>query len=278
MKRIDPERVRQLIAQGLTDGQIAVRLGVSRTGVTNNRRAHGVATKWPRIDVKTVRKLAAAGLTDGQIADRLGVAKTGVLRVRHRAGVPAAYDPRNPPAHVKANWVRCAALASPKGNAAHKAKHRAFAEQYGLPADMRPTEVKILLALIHGPATAADIRQRCGWRPGRNLSASGKQGGWLSRLIRIGYVVSVYRSTPAGRGRLPNLYTLTLKALDLLTKGESDGKAEQEEVAGPQDPSRLEDEGRREPTRQAAAYRSPLREMSHEEHCDQTGVAEDHAK
>jgi len=82
--------VRELHADGLTDREIAVELGVSRQGVWVARTALRLKAhrRWRRFADAQLRVLHARGLTDGQIGRRLGVTKQTVGKRRQKLGLP----------------------------------------------------------------------------------------------------------------------------------------------------------------------------------------------
>jgi hypothetical protein len=198
----------------------------------------------------TVRDLVARKKTDRQIAALIGASRAGVFRCRARLNLPAGYDPADPPEHVRQARLRVYRLLSERGHRKQQAARASLCRRYGLPAELMLSEMKIVMALVDGPATLAEVNRRCGWRADKKLC--GSRRNWMGKLIAHGLVASIPRHNPAGRGRLPNLYTLTLKALELLSQGADRGKTEQgEAVAGPQEAGEVEDAGGRQPLRQA---------------------------
>ena len=185
-----------------------------------------------RIDPNKVRELASAGLTDGQIAAEIGACKSAVLRTRHRLGVRPAYDPSNPPEHVRQSRLKVYKLLADRGHATQRAKRERLCDRYGLPHCLDPTQVKILLALADGAATADEVRRRCGWGPRKKLG--GDQRNWMGRLIRGGFVVAFRRPISSGRGSGRHVYQLTLKTLEMLSEQPANpsGVAEGDAVGG----------------------------------------------
>jgi GcrA cell cycle regulator len=92
------EEARRLKDQGLTDRQVAERMGASRTGIRTLAERAGVAyapcknKKWTQEEKELVRVLRGQGLTCGEIAGRFGVSRNVIIGVRNRMGL---CDPKN---------------------------------------------------------------------------------------------------------------------------------------------------------------------------------------
>ena len=82
---INPEVVRYLVEQGLTDKAIAERLDCHMTSVGVVRRRHGIKPLRPKTDKINpyiVMKLKVKGMSDNEIAQELGCTRQGVWQVR----------------------------------------------------------------------------------------------------------------------------------------------------------------------------------------------------
>lgn len=153
---------------------------------------------WSPEVLQRVRALHAEGLLDIQIArempDVFAPGDSGRLQVRNirlRLGLTIPNDLR-------------------------KRAHRRFAARYGLSEDLKPVQVKIVLALLRGPLTLPEIKAALGVRPESGLALNGANTTYQADLCRRGLVVrtptGIGGSTPGPRFR----YLLTVACLDLL--------------------------------------------------------------
>lgn len=161
----------------------------------------------PKVSEADIRRLVGDGLTDSQVAERLGVKRLTVWRWRTRLGLPAPYRAADAPEYVRRAWAGRPAENLRAGRLVGAAKRLAVAARYGLPP-MRPKCVRVLLALLDGPLTRADICRRpgCGRETGTDP---------ISAMVRGGFVARIYRRV-GQRSRLPDVYMLTLKAMEYL--------------------------------------------------------------
>ncbi len=86
---LDIDEIRSLAEQGLTDNEIAKKLGCHLTSVGNARRRHGIEPSRPKaskINPFEVFKLKARGYTDREVAVKLGCTRQGVWQVRREYG------------------------------------------------------------------------------------------------------------------------------------------------------------------------------------------------
>lgn len=221
-RRIDPERVRELAAKGMTDPEIAKEVGCTRSNVNYTRRRHGITSQsWKslargRANPDAIRGLVRQGMIYSQIAAELGVHWGTVARACAKHGIApflTSHSASGPQAQAYAEYFLRAVR---RDNAA-----------FGLPDTLSRTEMRIVLALCDGPATADVIRVLVGRkkRAGRKSSpftlnkANGKSP--LVNLEKAGLIVSLRSSGRDAegrtrRGRRPNLYMLTTKAMDML--------------------------------------------------------------
>lgn len=178
-----------------------------------------LADRLPR-----VRRLWEEGRTDAAIARELGTDRKTVAGYRRRLGLP----PRWTLAELMRQRHAAGMLAV--RDAAVAARRAELPARYGLPADLAPVQVAVVLALAGGPLTAAALADRCG-RAARpchptpfhrfgNRSVGGKN--YLTDLRRRGLVAFVRRHKPkgSGPGRADGLFLLTAAAMDLLTAKE----------------------------------------------------------
>lgn len=101
-----------------------------------------------------------------------------------------------------------------------------LAKAYGLPGDLRPIQVAVVLSLTGGGRTAAELadllrrrRARSGYHRFNAPKVPG--GNYLTDLRRRGLVALIGRHNGAGQGsgRAGGLYLLTPPAMQLLTGG-----------------------------------------------------------
>jgi hypothetical protein len=178
------------------------------------------------VDPDRLRAMHADGRADAEIAAALGVWDVTVLAWRRKLGLPPNYRPGQGTPAGRARANAALALARPAGGRSYwrraKAAWAALAESYGLPADLSPREVGILVRLAGGPMTLAAIRAELGGGQLASLSPPNPRR-YLPYLARRGLVARVRRTAGAGcgvrGGRRPDLYFLTAAAADLLAKG-----------------------------------------------------------
>lgn len=87
-----PEAIRSLFEMGLTQTQVARRLGVSDTAIFKARERFGIAYRGrhgipPRVGRETMRSLLTSGLTASEIADQTGYCLSHVYDRARRFGV-----------------------------------------------------------------------------------------------------------------------------------------------------------------------------------------------
>lgn len=100
--KIDPEKIRALHQQGMSDREIAERLNYSVTSVGKWRRKTGLPLNpvrdKSRVSHEAALKLYHMGFTDRQIANVLGVSKSAVVGWRHRKFLPSVSQMKGAPA------------------------------------------------------------------------------------------------------------------------------------------------------------------------------------
>ena len=123
---------------------------------------------WPAAVLERFRALHARGLSDRQITERMrDVVHPGerglnqVRSMRKRLSIPPNADPESGRRGSRKQMATMG-LDHPTQLRAHA--HRRFAAQYGLPEELRPRQVQIILCLISGPLTTAEIMRRCDMR------------------------------------------------------------------------------------------------------------------
>lgn len=140
-------------------------------------------------------RLAAAGWTDRQIAARYGVGRTTVAnRWPEMGGRPC---PSN-------GW-----------------EAGAVAGAYGLPIDLTPRQVRVLLALAGGPLCGRSLLNAIGSKsrgcnPAAAFNGRGKPNE-LATLRRRGLLAAYTTRRDGQRGGWRTVYHLTPECLDLLT-------------------------------------------------------------
>lgn len=197
--------------------QLAAKLGLRRA------RPH---FRWTVAAVELLARLVRTGHSDAEVADRMGADRHAVGAWRRALGLPSnAHGRRHRDGTRRATAAQLArAGVRSMGDLRVKAWGDA-AEKYGLPRDLNPTAVKIVLALAAGPKTRREIvaalgrRWKAGNRGRNNLNCRKGGGSYLAWLDKLGLAVrvpryvraghrgptqqeSVYRLTPAAVGRL----------------------------------------------------------------------------
>lgn len=183
-----------------------------------------------KVDTDAVRRLWQAGLTDTAIAAALEWDRKTVRRNRRLIGLP--------PRHSPAALIRRQDVASllQSRDAAQARKRADLARRYGLPDDLRPAQVEILIALAAGPLTAAQLADRCrrADRPcykdafHRFQCPRAAGGNYLTELRRRGLVayMAINRGRGSGRGRGAGLYLLTAETMRLLTSTQEENRVD----------------------------------------------------
>jgi hypothetical protein len=115
------------------------------------------------------------------------------------------------------NWIG-RVRTTKHGNERRRQQARELAERYGLPGDLVPQQVKLLLALVDGPLCRRDLLQVIGLADAGVIRRrhSDQQGTHISNLIERGLVV-YFR----GRGclyRTPGIYMLSGLAMEMMSK------------------------------------------------------------
>jgi len=178
-------RLTELNGQGVSDTEVARRLGYDRHHITRRRRALGLPDQSHGLQA---RKAVSAG----------------VKRQLERLGIPRLTDLRMD------SWRRLAA-------------ERGWPEVVNGRRVCR-RHIAILDTLyLHGPQTRQQIAERIGWRVDRGqrhlLKSNGGGGSYLAELMRAGLVMDLGRCVQmGGRGRNVHLYGLDMA----IEKGGSD--------------------------------------------------------
>lgn len=151
-----------------------------------------------KVDPARLREWHAAGWTDRRVADETGASIQAVYQTRKALGLPCN---RNP--------IRGDGGATIRRIAESRKRARArLAESYGLPPDISPRAVRILLALAGGPLARRELAAAVG-------DAEYGRTSYFARLcwklLARGLIVRMVgrRST----------YFLSPEAMDRLTKG-----------------------------------------------------------
>ncbi len=192
-------RVRQLHAEGLTDGQIAKRMAdVFQPGPGG------------RSQVKSIRH------------DRFK------LPVNVKAWKESIRDNYK----IQLRTMGLSSLKEMRTQA-----YRKFAIENGWPESLRPREVQILNVLAeHGPQTMLELATAIGMRTDRIgsngrldlLNDSCRDGTYTASLIKKGLIVYVAKfitGQPHGKARKPGHYLLTMDAIDILEASGAKGAA-----------------------------------------------------
>jgi len=96
--KVDPQKLRELIAAGKTRPELAAYFGCSLDAISRARKRAGLPPDTRHhgrpaiINRNEVRRLTEAGHTASQIAETLKCSKQGVERVRHELGIKGKYQ------------------------------------------------------------------------------------------------------------------------------------------------------------------------------------------
>jgi AraC-like DNA-binding protein len=201
--------------------QRAVKLGLTAT-VCHIDWTPAVAARFA--------ELHSLGWSDAEVAADLGCIRGTVSRHRRAAGLPSNRGSAHCRGRCAERYRRqMARLGVSNSHELVAIAARQLAERYGLPSDLRPRHVQIVLALVSGPLTKRQVCEAIGLsldvkRPVRALHSADGHWTYLGGLIARGLVKRVRLPIPGGgRGRFrgpQNVYMLTPQAMNLLTKGE----------------------------------------------------------
>jgi DNA-binding CsgD family transcriptional regulator len=206
--------------------QLAASLGRSLDAVYRMARLleltrHG-PPRFTEEDLVRIQELNGQGFSDTEIAELLGRDRHEVSRHRKRLNLPSRqYGERVRARLAVALRRQLERLGMDSPNDLRRHAHQCFARRFGLPDDLPPKAVLIVLALLQrGVMTRREVHEAVGapWRNGRGSMLCNASGtSYLGELQRRGLVTRVHRhSTGPDARRLPNLYLLTPAALDLL--------------------------------------------------------------
>jgi hypothetical protein len=180
---------------------------------------------WPGETLDRVRALHADGLTDGQIARRMptvfapgDVGRLQARHIRRRLGLPANKGTESYcEASRQAVRNQMVSLGLANLNGLRKMAHERYAARYGLPPDLRPPQVRMVLALVNGPLTIPELKAAIGARPDSQVLHNEHCTTYQADLVHRGLLARI----PTGIGgstRGPRVrYLLTAACLDLLT-------------------------------------------------------------
>lgn len=207
-------------AAGRTNRVVGI---VGRLGLRKWRR-------WPPEVLDRVRALHADGLLDGQIAglmaDTFLPGDRGCGQVRHVRG-RLGLGPNRSSEHMSAARRRgirrqLDTLGMENPNEIRCRAHRLFAERYGLPGDLKPAQVRIILALVAGPLTLVELKSAIGVRPECGLLHNAAGTSYQADLCRRGLLARVPTGI-GGSAKGPRVrYILTAACLDLLSSNPGD--------------------------------------------------------
>ena len=214
-------------------GELARRLGRTRRAVTYRANLLGLHHREP-VDTGRVLELIRSGLSDRQAAAKAGCSKEYALQLRQRAKLPANKEPKSAATRAKL----AAAMEATRrkyGVTSLRAldpgviprRNAALARRYGLPEDLKPVQVRVLVALARGPMTADRLRVHLGCRRTDRTAyhsfgcpkVSG--GNYLTDLRKRGLVClwRPPRKATKGRGQAAGVYVATLRAIELMRRG-----------------------------------------------------------
>jgi hypothetical protein len=204
--------------------ELAARLGVTVEALHTRAKQEGLSQKKHRWTVgkeRVLRRMHREGYSDAEIGVELGLAPESIRDRRLRLGLDAFYSDRKRQ-KVATNTRRQLKRAGVKTLKDLRNRARAeFAARYGLPTDLPARAVQIVLALLDGPATQAEIGRRIGANfRNRHLNAhAGSHGKSCLQVLRERGLVCYdprYTSGPNGALRLPGVYMLSGVALRML--------------------------------------------------------------
>lgn len=220
--------------------ELAKKLGISMKRLYTAVKRYGLVLsprfQWTPPAEQLLRTRHAEGYSDAEIADELGCDRHAVGRKRHALGLPRLYGRADSPWPQRGrDKVRlktreqCRAAGVEHLGQIRSMVYRQFAVEHGWPEGIRPRAVQILHLLAdRGPMTRKQICEGLGmtWKSknfGRNnLASNDKRGSYLADLLARGLVCYQHRSQTGGTlktgNRIPGLYMLTLRALEMLSQ------------------------------------------------------------
>jgi hypothetical protein len=217
LRELYPTHTLRQIATTLGRGISGVSLRAFKLGLTGPKKI------WPEAIRDRVAELSRQ-LTDEAIAQRLAVefgadapARRSVSYIRSKLGIPVNHDAVLE-ARRRGVQTQARKLGIRPGGGLRQVAHARLARQYGLPEDLGPRHVQIVLYLLRGPATRQQIARAIGviYIQGQSRRAlkSNSHGSYTADLLAKGLVSSqrVYRRKYHWRA----VYSLTPLALELL--------------------------------------------------------------
>ncbi len=179
-----------------------------------------------KVDRSQLPALVAAGKTDPQIAALFGSTLQAVRVARIDLGLP-----RNEGRHQTPGSYR-GIIRMHKSAREDAAK---LASSYGLPTDLHPRQVAVMILLANGPSTKPELYSLLGGKDFRLWSWRSNHlpsGCYLADLCERGLTTFIRRFRK-GRGEHPRLYMLTPAAMDMLSSGRnSDDQRRTDSVRG----------------------------------------------
>lgn len=210
--------------------RLAARLGRTRKAVILRARKFGL-TYGRILPPELVAELHAAGLCDRDIAKATGFLKRTIWKIRTKLGLRPNRQPMSDETrrklrdNLKRVQERYGVKSLRELDTGTRARRSAeLAGRYGLPADLRPSQVRILLAIVQGPGTAKVICDRIGKAitgdPYHSFNSKyGHGGNHLTDLRHRGLVCEWRPPRDGQRGSRPAVYFATLPALRLMAQG-----------------------------------------------------------
>lgn len=212
----------------------AVHQRANRLGLTRTNKGY---IDWTAAVDGEFRRLHSLGMTDSEIAVALGCERLTVAKRRRGNGMSSnRYSDRSRKRAGERFRRQLERMGLERPADLRAVSARNLAVRYGLPPDLKPRHVQIILLLVNGPRTKRQICESLGLatdekRPsGKCLHSDDQHWTYLGGLIARGLAKIVRLPGPGGgRGRFrgpQNVYTLTPRAMDLLTaKKEGDRAA-----------------------------------------------------
>lgn len=180
---------------------------------------------------------------DREIASRLGVHTWNVRACRKRLGLTSWYATKLGRSHSPATRAKLSASFRRRLEAAGvrsivqlslrprgERQRQALAGSYGLPEDLYPVQVQVLLALTGGPMTLWELVAALGkcrkCKAALHVFAyrAVAGGNYVADLLRRGLIVRAptNRGPGHGSGAGPGLYMLTPLSMDLLSQSKGE--------------------------------------------------------
>lgn len=206
--------------RGRFDAALCRRLGRSGPAVQQRAKLLGLcrdrlpSPAWSPALETEYRLLHAEGLSDNDIAARWGCCRVWLNGRRKALGLPSNRSNRIRQKSRENLRYQLEREGLPTFADLRHARTRRLVARFGLPEDLPPRALRIVLALLSGPKTRSQICAALDLARVSETAFRGRRRSYLSILRDAGLVAALRLP---GRGADRKVYSLTPRCLDLLS-------------------------------------------------------------